>query len=189
MKKKEPIKTLKQFMRLIDRTVRCARDCSSMLDGRLEICPTHWFYLIKGIREFKKEQESCLHANTWFDRTISVDSKGNEEGKKQICRHCGGLVEIRLPVPSSGCDHLYYPDNCVVCQREFPQTDMNYLKQQISEKDLRIKRLEEERVNKYANAERLIEWMDDPKRKPAQLAFTEGMERQIAYRFEALAVN
>ena len=34
---------------------------------------------------------------------------------KAICRHCGGPIEMRMPVPKSGCDHLYYPDNCLVC--------------------------------------------------------------------------
>ena len=41
-------------------------------------------------------------------------------------------------------------------------------------------------VNDFANAKRLIEWLEDPKRKPANTAFTEGMERQLAYRFERL---
>lgn len=39
-------------------------------------------------------------------------------------------------------------------------------------------------VNEHANASRIIEWMNDPKRKPALHAFTEGPERQIAYIFE-----
>lgn len=43
---------------------------------------------------------------------------------------------------------------------------------------------EVECVKKYVNAERLIEWMDNPERKPAIHAFTKGSERQIAYRFE-----
>lgn len=32
------------------------------------------------------------------------------------CEHCKGLIEIRMPVPSSGCDHLYYPDACQICK-------------------------------------------------------------------------
>lgn len=41
------------------------------------------------------------------------------------------------------------------------------------------------KIDACANAERVIAWMKDPKRKPANLAFTEGPERQIAYQFEA----
>lgn len=37
---------------------------------------------------------------------------------------------------------------------------------------------------RFCDAERLIAWIDDPKRQPAVHAFTEGHERQIAYRFE-----
>lgn len=43
-----------------------------------------------------------------------------------------------------------------------------------------------ERANKLADAERVCAWIDDPSRKRAVLAFTEGAERQIAYRFEGL---
>lgn len=34
------------------------------------------------------------------------------------------------------------------------------------------------------DAERLISWVTDPKRKPANIAFTEGPERQAAYWME-----
>lgn len=34
----------------------------------------------------------------------------------EACKHCLGLISIRMPVPSSGCDHLYYPDNCKICK-------------------------------------------------------------------------
>ena len=30
------------------------------------------------------------------------------------CQHCGGDKEIRNP--KGNCDHLYYPENCEVCQ-------------------------------------------------------------------------
>lgn len=45
-----------------------------------------------------------------------------------------------------------------------------------------------ERVLHWADAERLLVWLDTPEaeRKPAVLAFSEGNERQIAYRFEAM---
>lgn len=50
----------------------------------------------------------------------------------------------------------------------------------------RNERLEAEMkcVNKHADADRIIEWVKDPKRKPANTAFTEGPERQIAYLIE-----
>lgn len=35
---------------------------------------------------------------------------------EQECEHCLGLIAIRMPVPSSGCDHLYYPSCCKVCK-------------------------------------------------------------------------
>jgi len=35
-----------------------------------------------------------------------------------------------------------------------------------------------------ADASRVLEWMRDPNRKPAQLAFTHGPERQAAYWIE-----
>ena len=34
------------------------------------------------------------------------------------CKHCKGPIEIRMPVPKSGCDHLYYPENCVICSKK-----------------------------------------------------------------------
>lgn len=34
--------------------------------------------------------------------------------------------------------------------------------------------------------QRILDWIDDPGRKPADIAFTAGLERQIAYRFEML---
>lgn len=36
-------------------------------------------------------------------------------------------------------------------------------------------------VNRHADAERLVEWVNDPNRKPAITAFTEGPDRQVAY--------
>lgn len=39
----------------------------------------------------------------------------NEKEEFELCAHCNGDLKIRMPVPSSGCDHLYYPENCVVC--------------------------------------------------------------------------
>lgn len=41
-------------------------------------------------------------------------------------------------------------------------------------------------ANHHANVNRIIEWINDPKRKPAVHAFTEGPERQIAYAVERL---
>ena len=32
----------------------------------------------------------------------------------KICKHCGGDIGIRNP--KGYCDHLYYPENCKVCQ-------------------------------------------------------------------------
>lgn len=46
--------------------------------------------------------------------------------------------------------------------------------------------LRQKEIIQYADAERLIAWIDDPDRMRANVAFTEGNERQIAYRFEQL---
>jgi len=42
------------------------------------------------------------------------------------------------------------------------------------------------RVNEYAHAERLVEWIRDPKRKHASVAFNDGPERQVASVVEQL---
>lgn len=46
--------------------------------------------------------------------------------------------------------------------------------------------LQVERANDLANVRRVLGWLDDPRRKPAVNAFTEGPERQLAYRFESM---
>lgn len=43
------------------------------------------------------------------------------------------------------------------------------------------------RVNNYANAERLVEWIRSDKRRPANVSFTAGPERQVAYAVEDTA--
>lgn len=43
--------------------------------------------------------------------------------------------------------------------------------------------------NRHCDAERVIAWIDNPERELAVLAFTEGLERQIAYRFETAAAS
>jgi len=32
-----------------------------------------------------------------------------------ICKHCGEKLSIRNP--KGYCDHLYYPENCKICQK------------------------------------------------------------------------
>ena len=56
------------------------------------------------------------------------------------------------------------------------------------ERDALKSKLTEEqmnRVNNYADAKRLIEWIHDENRQPANTAFTEGPERLVAYAVEA----
>lgn len=43
-----------------------------------------------------------------------------------------------------------------------------------------------ERAQYLADSRRIAAWLDSSTRQPAVLAFTEGPERQIAYRFETL---
>lgn len=49
-----------------------------------------------------------------------------------------------------------------------------------------LQNLKIERANRLADVERLLAWLDDQHRKRAVNAFTEGPERQLAYRFESL---
>ena len=37
----------------------------------------------------------------------------NTEKNPVICDHCGGPIAIRNP--TGKCDHLHYPENCLVC--------------------------------------------------------------------------
>lgn len=69
---------------------------------------------------------------------------------------------------------------CGICVRG-AKTENNRLE---AERDSLAKEVQRY-VNEFANVQRVIAWMNDPKRKPAMLAFTEGCERQIAYTFEA----
>lgn len=46
--------------------------------------------------------------------------------------------------------------------------------------DMRCYRLD------HADVERVVRWIEDRKRKPANLAFTEGPERRIAYAIEQM---
>ena len=36
--------------------------------------------------------------------------------KDDMCKHCD--EDIRLRNPSGYCDHLYYPENCKVCNKK-----------------------------------------------------------------------
>lgn len=49
------------------------------------------------------------------------------------------------------------------------------------ELEAEVHRLKVERANRLADVERVVAWMNDPKRKRAVHAFTDGPERQIAY--------
>lgn len=78
-----------------------------------------------------------------------MTDKTPNEGKpfsERICDHCKGLISIRLPVPSTGCDHLYYPDNCATCRGKLRPFDFEKL---LDEKDARIKELEEAMRTSY----------------------------------------
>lgn len=37
---------------------------------------------------------------------------------------------------------------------------------------------------RFCDGQRVLAWLDDPERKPADMAFTAGLERQLAYRFD-----
>ena len=84
------------------------------------------------------------------------------------------------------------PENAVGCYGDFRVKSFEYCAlherfQFICDKE-KIQKLLDETVsqmaNNYANVRRIIEWSNDPNRKPAKIAFTEGPERQIAYLLE-----
>lgn len=49
------------------------------------------------------------------------------------------------------------------------------------ELEAEVHRLKVERANRLADVERVVAWMNDPQRKRAVNAFTDGPERQLAY--------
>lgn len=44
-------------------------------------------------------------------------------------------------------------------------------------------------ANNHADADRVVAWINNPKRQPPSAAFTEGPERQIAYAIEGLMLS
>jgi hypothetical protein len=66
-----------------------------------------------------------------------------------------------------------------------PVADINWVGKWRIKKVLDKARKLEPEAGELCNGERLLAWLDDPKRKPAHRSFTDGFERQIAYRFEA----
>ena len=51
-----------------------------------------------------------------FGRAWEKPDVGGIMRKKpiQICEHCNKDISIRNP--SGFCDHLYYPENCLICE-------------------------------------------------------------------------
>lgn len=49
----EERKNLDKFIRLINTTIKCAKDVSKLNMGHFEICPAHWHDLLKGFKNFK----------------------------------------------------------------------------------------------------------------------------------------
>lgn len=49
-----------------------------------------------------------------------------------------------------------------------------------------LHKLKVEKANHLADTRRIVAWLEDPRRKRAIHAFTDGPERQMAYRFEML---
>lgn len=62
--------------------------------------------------------------------------------------------------------------------------EVKRLKKRILTLTREITRLAIDRTTNWARADRVTAWMRDPNRKSANLAFTAGPERQIAYYFE-----
>jgi hypothetical protein len=63
------------------------------------------------------------------------------------------------------------------------------LERQLSEMRTRLQEEQIRRVNHFADVERIVAWIRDPKRAPANSAFTEGPERQVAYAIEEKLCN
>ena len=61
------------------------------------------------------EYSNCFGGKIRGDgMTIVLERMGYKGKKNEKCKHCDGLINIRNP--TGFCDHLYYPDNCVVCK-------------------------------------------------------------------------
>jgi len=84
-------------------SVTCAFCGSSFLWDRdnPERCPTC------------KGNVATAHGQS-FILTRSPPQKGSEVPPRFLCAHCGG--DIRIRNPKGFCDHLYYPENCPVCE-------------------------------------------------------------------------
>lgn len=121
------------------------------------------------------------------EETPQKDAYGRQE-----CKDCGGwfhflpeeLSDIHICGPmvvrlTSTLDQLRGEMETLKLQEASSYSAMEIHKEE-------SRKLESERVNEFARASRIIEWVNDEKRKPAIHAFTEGPERQIAYAVERL---
>lgn len=59
------------------------------------------------------EQFDCIIMS--LDCLREVDHFMSLIENNKICLHCGGDIAIRNP--TGNCDHLHYPENCIICQR------------------------------------------------------------------------
>lgn len=96
--------------------------------------------------ELNKDQADYLkrHLDTVFSEFVEMGESGRgfwrnaKYDPNGLCLHCGGEIAIRNP--TGLCDHLYYPENCDVC-------NINNIKPYLSEADLKIS----ETINKNMN--------------------------------------
>ena len=50
-----------------------------------------------------------------IDKVNDIITELGLDKPDEICKHCKEPIRIRKP--KSWCDHLYYPDNCIICRK------------------------------------------------------------------------
>lgn len=68
----------------------------------------------------KPEKEDKLQPNRNLrtrlsDNQIGSGNCASSESLKKLCKHCG--MDLKIRNPSGFCDHLYYPENCSICEK------------------------------------------------------------------------
>lgn len=127
--------------------------------------------------------------------------QGEGEATGEICKRCFRPVAETYPTWWSAPDDLWLQlyntlggIRCIPCfTKDCEERGITVYWQAVEEDDIAAAPSPAPTEDVAADAicayhgQRLIEWMDDPNRKPANEAFTAGNERQIAYRFERAA--
>lgn len=162
------------------------------------------------------EEGKCKHESTWFDRTVCPRDNGSygmayicNDCAKEVWPEQQPAAESMLTNMSvnklddkSESVKLCYHANPTYCNEcfgdlerqlkdfqrdrgDYLERNMN-LERQLKEANGKIDKESFERINNRADVARIKEWLNLSPRKPANVYFTEGPDRQIAYLFERL---